>query len=286
MNTETLTLEGKLGALFRKTTDQEFDLFFSRRYFLGGVILCRKDITQRDVMHAAITQRDSRIMSELTGHLRSSLERFSCSYYPFDICSAVVFSENGNLVVTLSFRSDLTDEIKDIGHHLESLITPLLESSSFEGGRWLYLPLLSPCDAEHFLLRVTECEQVRPVGTGQTEESESRSGQSARRKEQVEKALAIVHRAYKSDIGLAQVADELGLSPNYLSSEFKACTGVNFTDYITRLRMDSACELLKISGMSVRKTASELGYTSWRYFSKLFCQTYGIKPSEYIEEHR
>ena len=54
-----------------------------------------------------------------------------------------------------------------------------------------------------------------------------------------------MHSAYKSDIGLAQVADELGLTPNYLSSEFKAYTGVNFTDYITRLRMNSACELLK-----------------------------------------
>ncbi|MBN2860096.1 MAG: helix-turn-helix domain-containing protein [Sphaerochaetaceae bacterium] len=286
VNTETLTLAGKLGSLFRKTTDQEFDQFFSMRYFLGGVILCREEANPKEERASGTTQRERRIIRELTGHLTSSLERISFSHYPFNICSAVVFSENGNLVVALSFLSDLVDEIKDIGQHLESLITHILESSSCEGSRWLYLPLMQPCDAEHFVRSVAECEQVSTVRMGQTEEIEGKGGQSAKRKEQVEKALEIVHTVYKSDIGLAQVADELGLSPNYLSSEFKTYTGVNFTDYITRLRMDSACELLKISGMSVKKTASELGYTSWRYFSKLFCQTYGIKPSEYIEKHR
>lgn len=286
VNTETLTLAGKLGSLFRRTNEQDFDRFFSHRYFSGGVILCRNGAYQKGEQASEVSRRDRRIMSELTGLLTSSLEQFSFSCYPFDICSAVVFSGNGNLVVTLSFQTDLIDEIMDVGQHLESLVTGILKSSSFEGGRWLWLPLLPPCDAKNFVRRVSDYEQAGPLQSGQTEETDRKGSPSAKRKEQVEKALEIVHSAYKSDIGLAQVADELGLTPNYLSSEFKAYTGVNFTDYITRLRMNSACELLKTPGMSVKRTASELGYTSWRYFSKLFCQTYGVRPSEYIEEHR
>ncbi|MBU9726830.1 response regulator transcription factor [Diplocloster modestus] len=82
-------------------------------------------------------------------------------------------------------------------------------------------------------------------------------------------------------ITLQQVADTVFLSPNYLSRYFKEQTGEKFSDYISRMKMRKAAEMLDSRQYKVYEISDCLGYKSVQYFYKLFKKYYGCTPSEY-----
>jgi len=86
---------------------------------------------------------------------------------------------------------------------------------------------------------------------------------------------------FTQEIGLAQVADLLGITPNYLSSEFNRVMGETFSQYVTRLRMKEADALLRSGGLTVKEVASRVGYVSSRHFAALFKKNFGHIPSEH-----
>jgi two-component system response regulator YesN len=91
---------------------------------------------------------------------------------------------------------------------------------------------------------------------------------------------------YMNDIGVAQIADQLELTPNYLSHLFREKTGTTFLKYLRRLRMDRARELLADPALHVAQVAREVGYGSSRHFSSLFKVAEGLSPSEYRRRMR
>ncbi len=102
----------------------------------------------------------------------------------------------------------------------------------------------------------------------------------------VRSAGRIVRERFSEQIGVAQVAYELGVTPNYLSALFKKYTHKTFTRYITDTRMAKALDLLKEAGISVKDATELLGYSSSRHFARLFREYYDISPSEYIQKCR
>lgn len=104
---------------------------------------------------------------------------------------------------------------------------------------------------------------------------------SSKRRLAVDRALAVIAERYTEEIGLAQVADILGLTPNYLSTEFNQAMGVTFNQYITGLRMRKAEELLEDESLTVKEISSRIGYVSSRHFSKVFKKYFGYAPSEH-----
>lgn len=97
----------------------------------------------------------------------------------------------------------------------------------------------------------------------------------------VRHAQIVAGRRFCETLGVAQIAAELKITPNYLSSMFKKYTGESLTGYLTNLRLDEACRRLRKPGISVREVASSLGYTSSRHFARLFREKYGLSPSDY-----
>ena len=97
----------------------------------------------------------------------------------------------------------------------------------------------------------------------------------------VDKTLAIIHAHYTQEIGLAQVADMLGITPNYLSSEFNRIMGESFPQYMTRLRMEKARGLLQEGSRTVKEVSALVGYMSSRHFGKVFKKHFGHVPSEH-----
>lgn len=102
----------------------------------------------------------------------------------------------------------------------------------------------------------------------------------------VRSAERIVRERFSEQIGVAQIADELGVTPNYLSTLYKKFTHKTFTRHITDIRMTKALELLKQTGISVKDATELLGYSSSRHFARLFREYYDISPSEYIRKCR
>lgn len=83
------------------------------------------------------------------------------------------------------------------------------------------------------------------------------------------------------DLCLVAVADQFNMSEAYLSQFFKEQTGVNFSEYLERLRMDKAKELLMESRYSVNEISCKVGYSSTNTFGRAFKRVHGVSATSY-----
>ena len=97
----------------------------------------------------------------------------------------------------------------------------------------------------------------------------------------IQYARDYIDKHYADDITLALLADKININPTYLSAVFKETTGINYSSYLTAVRVEHAKELLRDIDMNLSEVASAVGYNSTRYFTRIFKQETGIKPSEY-----
>ncbi|SEN73896.1 response regulator transcription factor [Lihuaxuella thermophila] len=97
----------------------------------------------------------------------------------------------------------------------------------------------------------------------------------------IEEVKRYIDQHYMHQIGIGEIADKLGVTPNYLSTLFHRKTGTTFVKYLTRIRMLKAKELLKNPSIQIQQVAERVGYYSPRHFTKLFVRFFGCYPSEY-----
>lgn len=84
-----------------------------------------------------------------------------------------------------------------------------------------------------------------------------------------------------SDMSLNSVASEFLLNPSYLSQLFKKHYDGGFSAYLIDLKMDKAVKLLHDKNLKISEISELVGYSDVKYFSKLFKNKMGKKPSEY-----
>jgi AraC-like DNA-binding protein/mannose-6-phosphate isomerase-like protein (cupin superfamily) len=80
---------------------------------------------------------------------------------------------------------------------------------------------------------------------------------------------------------ITPLARQFGMSRTRFFELFKAETGLTPNDYLQRVRIEKATELLTCSDQSVTMIAFETGFTSSQYFSKVFQKYAGHTPSAY-----
>ena len=74
------------------------------------------------------------------------------------------------------------------------------------------------------------------------------------------------------------------LSPAYLSRIFKQETGVTFNEYLNRVRLNKAKELLRRRELRMTDISLAVGYEDQSYFTKVFKRVAGMLPREYREK--
>lgn len=97
----------------------------------------------------------------------------------------------------------------------------------------------------------------------------------------IQRVKEFIDGNYARNIGLGDAAEAVFLNPSYLSVLFKEVTGVNFSAYLTRTRIEQARRLLEDPATKVYEVAEHVGYLDHAYFSRLFKQWVGIGPAEY-----
>ncbi|UUZ95489.1 response regulator [Paenibacillus sp. P25] len=113
------------------------------------------------------------------------------------------------------------------------------------------------------------------------EETEEESGFHRRI---VGRAIDYLKHHYTQNISLQEVADHVAMSKNYFSELFKKDTGQNFIDYLIRLRLKRACELLRTTTLKVYEVAEMSGFNDVKYFGKVFKKVMRMSPAEYREK--
>jgi two-component system, response regulator YesN len=101
------------------------------------------------------------------------------------------------------------------------------------------------------------------------------------RNEDVIKAQKYVQTHLGEKISLTEVAEHLHLNSSYFSRMYKKETGEGFVEYVTRVKMEKALELLDQSIKTVEQIAYELGFESKSYFLKTFKRFYGLSPKSF-----
>lgn len=96
----------------------------------------------------------------------------------------------------------------------------------------------------------------------------------------VNRAMEYIAANYNKPITLNSVADDLQVTPGYISNLLSNYTTKNFTDLITEYRIEKAKEMLK-EDCQIKQIASNLGFGSHNYFSKVFKKVTGFTPKEY-----
>lgn len=89
----------------------------------------------------------------------------------------------------------------------------------------------------------------------------------------------------KSDFSLNMISTHIGVSPSYFSSIFKQETGQSFVEYLTKVRIDKACELLKCTTLRTSEIGEQVGYNDPHYFSATFKKVTGQSPKEFKSDN-
>lgn len=97
--------------------------------------------------------------------------------------------------------------------------------------------------------------------------------------------LRFIHLHFFEPLTLKELAGHVNWSESYISREFKKLTGMNFVDYLHKLRISRATALLSTTTMSITEISSEVGYDYFRTFSRAFKALKGITPTEYRKNH-
>ena len=98
----------------------------------------------------------------------------------------------------------------------------------------------------------------------------------------VKKAIEFIEENYHRDLTLEDIANEVYLTTIYLSNLFKKETGCTVMEYVTRLRMKEARELLSQSpAIKIKDIAERLGYRNVQSFIRYFKIYYGVTPVEF-----
>ncbi|MCK9858387.1 response regulator [Paenibacillus sp. ATY16] len=128
---------------------------------------------------------------------------------------------------------------------------------------------------EEELNRIERMERL--VDTKLLETSEQETQYSA----PVKEAIQYLDERMHEPVTMRDIADHLHMNASYFSVLFKEQTGLTFSDYLTRRRVQRAKELLTNTRLSINEIAEKAGYQTAKYFVKVFRSHEGVSPGQY-----
>jgi two-component system response regulator YesN len=98
--------------------------------------------------------------------------------------------------------------------------------------------------------------------------------------------LQYINIHYAENLYLDKMAEVFNTTPKYFSNFFKKAFGINFVEYLNKLRISHAKEMLKSSEIPVNEIGERVGYLSPSTFASTFKKYSGITPSEFRKHIR
>ncbi|MUG44074.1 response regulator transcription factor [Paenibacillus woosongensis] len=141
--------------------------------------------------------------------------------------------------------------------------------------------VLKPIDTDELLAIVDDILATETPRQASTEEADPELVPMTYHENVVERAITFMHDHLDNDISLKDAAEQFHLTTQYFGQVFKSVTGQTFLSFLTQIRMEKACELLRNPELTQYAVGEMVGYKDSRYFSKVFHKTYGMTPRDY-----
>ncbi|WP_167859182.1 helix-turn-helix domain-containing protein [Paenibacillus cymbidii] len=106
------------------------------------------------------------------------------------------------------------------------------------------------------------------------------------RDDTLERIVAAVRERALEPLQLGELAAAAGLGERQFSRRFRRLTGMTFTDYVQKLRIERSCERLLATGDSVSAIARDCGYQDITFFNRLFKKKTGQTPLQYRKRRK
>jgi AraC-like DNA-binding protein len=100
----------------------------------------------------------------------------------------------------------------------------------------------------------------------------------------VTRARQFIAEHQADEISLGDVARAVNTSTFYFCKLFKKATGLNFTEYLSRIRVEKAKNLLLNPNLRVSEIAYQVGFQSLTHFNRVFRKLAGQSPTRYREK--
>jgi two-component system, response regulator YesN len=134
------------------------------------------------------------------------------------------------------------------------------------------LPRCGTLQEAHQLLLGKLLEYNELAGDRTSREEELRS---------IRKAVEYIDERFHHDLSIDEVSEFIGLSCSHFCVLFKKESGLTFLEYVTKLRIERACSILRNTEVKVYQVAPMVGYQDPKYFTQVFKRMKGVTPSEY-----
>jgi two-component system response regulator YesN len=102
----------------------------------------------------------------------------------------------------------------------------------------------------------------------------------------ITEALEYIKTHFTKNINMAMVANQVSVNYTWFSEKFKEHTGVNFNEYLKRMRLEEAKKLLEKGCYKVYEVAERSGFSDVKYFMKQFREETGLSPTEWSNKHK
>ncbi|MEM1222460.1 MAG: helix-turn-helix domain-containing protein [Verrucomicrobiota bacterium] len=100
----------------------------------------------------------------------------------------------------------------------------------------------------------------------------------------VKNAKRYIQKRFQEGISLDEAAQAVNASTRHFCKVFKQATGITFTDYLARVRVEKAKHLLQNPNLRVSEIAFEVGFESISQFNRSFKRVVGMAPTQFREE--
>ncbi|MDG0808034.1 helix-turn-helix domain-containing protein [Cohnella rhizosphaerae] len=111
------------------------------------------------------------------------------------------------------------------------------------------------------------------------------SGASKFGEDALESVLNLLRRDPVKAVRMRDLAAMAGFSERQFRRQFAACTGMSYTDYVNKLRVEICCDLLLATNEKIAAIARLAGYEDMKHFNRLFKRITGQTPRQIRSMH-
>lgn len=117
--------------------------------------------------------------------------------------------------------------------------------------------------------------------TGTKKESREQSIETEDYSRVVREMITTMEESYGMRLGLDTFAEKFRLTPEYISNLFARETGMTFSNYLKKVRIEKAKELILTTDLKIYEVACSVGYPDQKYFSKVFKEYTGTSAKQF-----